>query len=239
MGKNQLEKQRSPKNRGALLKKIIADYFERVGHTVAQRSVDARIKISLESKDYPALKRECEAYVARLKTARAAKRQETTARKTAEHAGNEQKRLLETEQQLRLEILAELAAEQVGRLQAEAHARTVRAQLKETEELRRTERLGGKETVAALELQLRDLTISKAKLKLERYMLFEIFCPEHDPLPRGPVKNSDSMPASTARWRTWRRQPMLIAKMGRLSSCAVSAIRAAAQRESALTCFFF
>ena len=153
-----------------------AVYFEREGHTVAQLAVDARIKISLESKDYPALKGECEAYVVRLKKARAAKRQETTARKTAEHAGNEQKRLLETEQQLRLEILAELAAEQAGRLQAEAHARTVRAQLKETEELRRTERLGGKETVAALELQLRDLTISKAKLKLERDMLFEIFC---------------------------------------------------------------
>ena len=97
--------------------------------------------------------------------------------KSAEQAGNEQKRLLETEQQLRLEISAELAAEQAGRLQAEAHARKVRAQLKETEELRRAERLGGKEAAAALELQLSGLTVSKAKPKLERDTLFKTFCP--------------------------------------------------------------
>ena len=96
MGKNQLEKKRSPKSRRAILEKMKAVYFEREGHTVAQLAVDVR--------------------------------------------------------------------------------RTVRAQLKETEELRRTERLGGKEAVVVLELQLSGLTLSKAKLKLERDMLFEIFC---------------------------------------------------------------
>ena len=57
-------------SRGTPLKNVKAYNFERVGHTVTQLSVDARIKKFLESKDYPSLKRECEAYAERLKKAR-------------------------------------------------------------------------------------------------------------------------------------------------------------------------
>ncbi|CAB1100584.1 unnamed protein product [Ectocarpus sp. CCAP 1310/34] len=145
-------------------------YAERIGSTMLDVALYARRNKALEAKDYKALKLECMAHVNKLKKESAAKRKAAAKHKLVQEDAREKEKLLENETELRRELAAELAIEQRGRVIAEGHLRTVRAQ-------RAEDKIIQEEAMTELGQQLQGLTLKKQEAEKERDEILEIFCP--------------------------------------------------------------